>query len=54
MSKIIDADRSMPIGRYAHGTSFCKGDGIHAKREYWAKTEDGEEIELDDKKIRAF
>ena len=52
MSKIVDVDRSEPIGRYTHGTTFCKGDYIPRKREYWAKTEDGQEVELDDKKIR--
>ena len=52
MSKIVDVDRSEPIGRYTHGTTFSKGDYIPRKREYWAKTEDGQEVELDDKKIR--
>lgn len=52
MSKIVDVDRSEPIGRYTHGTTFSKGDYISGKREYWAKTEDGQEVELDDKKIR--
>ena len=52
MSEIVDVERSEPVGRYTHGTTFSKGDYIAGKREYWAKTEDGQEVELDDKKIR--
>lgn len=52
MSKIVDVDRSEPVGRYTHGTTFSKGDYIATNREYWAKTDDGQEVQLDDKKIR--
>ena len=52
MSKIVDVERSEPIKRYTHGTTFSKGDYIPEKREYWAKTDDGQEIQLDDNKIR--